>query len=368
MTCDTALELISAKLDGELTAEEAAQLEQHLARCESCRALQTELSAIHSACCDLEVAPPPSLRDNILKNLPPQEKPASKPKIVSIHWKRWTAMVASFALVALAAWQLPRSFSTGRQPSAPAQQSADTSTNEAAFMEDNSPVPTSIGPESGSPDVSMVSPAAILPDLSDSSDSPDLGAGSAADANIATASDSEEAQTVTSKDYAPRATPSVKSATPQSAGGATSQNSPENAAPSATAAPCKATYAEAAQPSAVAADDADGLESFDNTDAESIQEPWLPAEANEADGMVFARSAQLPTPSYCGVLNLNGGFTLNGYPSQQTEDGEIRYELPDDAFYALINELNAAKIEFDLRTFGEEVSSSAQIGLVIISP
>ena len=36
LTCEQALELISAQLDGALTAEEAGALDEHLAQCPAC--------------------------------------------------------------------------------------------------------------------------------------------------------------------------------------------------------------------------------------------------------------------------------------------------------------------------------------------
>ena len=42
-TCDEALELISARLDGPLTAAEEARLNEHLAACSPCRALLVDL-------------------------------------------------------------------------------------------------------------------------------------------------------------------------------------------------------------------------------------------------------------------------------------------------------------------------------------
>ena len=43
LTCEQALELISAQLDGALTAEEAGALDEHLAQCPACRALRADL-------------------------------------------------------------------------------------------------------------------------------------------------------------------------------------------------------------------------------------------------------------------------------------------------------------------------------------
>ena len=47
MNCERCLEQLSARLDGELPAGEAAELEAHLARCPSCRALAQQLEQLH---------------------------------------------------------------------------------------------------------------------------------------------------------------------------------------------------------------------------------------------------------------------------------------------------------------------------------
>lgn len=113
MTCENAREFMSAALDGELTAVEKTELDRHLGQCAPCRALFEELSAIHGACGGLDVTPPSTLREQILNHLPPQEAPAPKKsgKVISIHWKRWSAMAAAFVLVSLAAWHLPKTLS-----------------------------------------------------------------------------------------------------------------------------------------------------------------------------------------------------------------------------------------------------------------
>jgi len=52
--CEEALELLSARLDGELTAQEERELEDHLSVCPACRELAEELSALHFSFEDLE--------------------------------------------------------------------------------------------------------------------------------------------------------------------------------------------------------------------------------------------------------------------------------------------------------------------------
>lgn len=118
MNCETALDLVSASLDGELTAEEEARLQAHLDQCPRCRALRTELLGIHAACGEMEAPPPAQLKDHILAHLPPQEtaKAAKGPV-----WRRWAALAAALVLVALAAWRLPRSLFER-----PAAQTADS--------------------------------------------------------------------------------------------------------------------------------------------------------------------------------------------------------------------------------------------------
>ena len=67
LTCEQALELISAQLDGALTAEEAGALDEHLAQCPACRALRADLSTLHQLLPTLAEEPPAGLKDDIMK-------------------------------------------------------------------------------------------------------------------------------------------------------------------------------------------------------------------------------------------------------------------------------------------------------------
>lgn len=58
-SCERCTQLLSARLDGELTARETRELEAHLASCPECRALAEELEAIHAAFPRLEEIPAP---------------------------------------------------------------------------------------------------------------------------------------------------------------------------------------------------------------------------------------------------------------------------------------------------------------------
>ena len=59
LTCEQALELISAQLDGALTAEEAGALDEHLAQCPACRALRADSPPCTSFCPLWRRSPPP---------------------------------------------------------------------------------------------------------------------------------------------------------------------------------------------------------------------------------------------------------------------------------------------------------------------
>ena len=59
MACDKYWELLSARLDGALSAEEERELEEHLAHCPDCRAVGAQLSALQGAFPELEEVPAP---------------------------------------------------------------------------------------------------------------------------------------------------------------------------------------------------------------------------------------------------------------------------------------------------------------------
>ena len=60
MNCEHYLDLISARLDGELSAGEQAELDSHLQECPACRAIAKELEGLHSALADLGKASAPT--------------------------------------------------------------------------------------------------------------------------------------------------------------------------------------------------------------------------------------------------------------------------------------------------------------------
>ncbi len=76
MTCEEAVLLLSARLDGELTATEEAALKDHLARCPECRAIAAQLEELHSAVADMEdMSAPADFTRRVMDRLGEQEKP-----------------------------------------------------------------------------------------------------------------------------------------------------------------------------------------------------------------------------------------------------------------------------------------------------
>ena len=70
MNCDKFLDLISARLDGELTAQEEASLTAHLQECPVCRAIADDMKTLHSACSSLEeVDAPAELSQTVMRKI-----------------------------------------------------------------------------------------------------------------------------------------------------------------------------------------------------------------------------------------------------------------------------------------------------------
>jgi predicted anti-sigma-YlaC factor YlaD len=69
MTCDEALALLSAELDGELTENEQAGLRAHLAACPDCRRAREELRRADDGLKGLQEDPPETLAPSVMKKI-----------------------------------------------------------------------------------------------------------------------------------------------------------------------------------------------------------------------------------------------------------------------------------------------------------
>lgn len=97
MTCDKALEWMSAALDGALTMEEAAALQAHLDACPECRAANAQLRGMDAFLKEAEYEPPAALHTDIMRAVR-QEKAASRRRF----WAPAGLIAAAAALVLLA--------------------------------------------------------------------------------------------------------------------------------------------------------------------------------------------------------------------------------------------------------------------------
>lgn len=110
--CDQALELISAKIDGELTAEEAAALDAHLALCPECRALLADFTAMHAAM-PAPAAPPPGLADQVLDQIRQSKVVPMPPAKKRFRQRAWVSVAAVLVLVVAGGYALRGSLPGG---------------------------------------------------------------------------------------------------------------------------------------------------------------------------------------------------------------------------------------------------------------
>lgn len=374
MNCDEILDLISASLDGELTAQQEAEVQSHLAQCPSCRALMVELTAIHDGCGSLDVTPPPELAQRILDNLPSQK--VVKPTKV-IYWKRWGAMAAAVCLIALAAWRIPELLERGDVPQAA---SGDRSGSVSATVSFDQDAPETAFANEGQPD-----PASSMPPYVN---------GEAFSANTGLpASDSSEDEEVVMGENLQRSTEVTKGVTGYG-DAVMDAAAPEDSQPTAKmAAPAPAYF------SYTATGAADALPAQESGPEQPQAAPTLVRSAliqtnSDSDMAMDAAVAEFPPATgsgeeniavepfeelyaltvsapdssqiYCGVLTMAQGAPIGNYPVERQADGQLWYLLPAADFNALLQELDSQNISYDLRQTGLDISPTAQQGLLII--
>lgn len=341
MNCETALELLSASLDGELTSAEKSQLQAHLDQCPSCRAIQTELVGLHAACGEMEALPPAGLKERIMQNLPPQR--ASK----VIYWKRWGAMAAALALVALAAWRLPHYLYEKDSVQVAGDASAE------------------LDPSAGSEKSPIAREIAIAEDLDSADETPPYVDGDAVNANS----------------YVPTADSSVDHAatTDASAYGASFKYSwevtdygiPMDPANFDLATNGAETGAGAVQPREAlpSSTPSDPVYSVDPGDTDAVPE----AVPNPDEVQVAAQSFEPLTEDardfsqYCAVITLRkSDFVGDDYPRQLQENGDMWYLLPRSALENLPQTTQEGGQDYVLRLEGDDLTADAPYVLVVV--
>ena len=328
LTCDQALELISARLDDMITPEESAALEEHLARCPDCRALLADFEAMQAVLpAALEADPPAGLQEDIMaavraaKLTPlPRQKPVRR-----FHPRRWASLAAVLAVVLLGAgvlrqWQ-------------PIPMGGSTSGADSALTARYDGASGAAAPGDGASGAAQDTADASLPSSAPQADG---DAQSAAPAEEAAGSAPESGKTARAEESQTSAGPTLYNSLDGSGESASSRELPPETAAGGEPqnAPVLATPAPAA-----------GTLSGEN---------GADPAAGQGEG------------PYCGVLTLpaQSGLDLSAYPCTQTEE-ETRYLLPAADFAALAAQ--AAGLEGSvLEQEGEDIDPAAESGLVIV--
>ena len=99
--CERYTALLSVRLDEELTEQEERELGAHLAVCPACRALESQLAAIHSAFPQVEEVPAPEgFAQGVMDRVRASE--SAKPKVIPLfrrpQFKALAGMAACLAL------------------------------------------------------------------------------------------------------------------------------------------------------------------------------------------------------------------------------------------------------------------------------
>lgn len=325
MDCEAVFDLLSAQLDGELSLEESAQLELHLAHCAPCRALAEDLSALSAAIpAAVEVTPPPELMRGVLENLPAQ-KP-SKP-VLFLAWKRWVASAAAIAVIALSAFHLPGLFSTPSSDSAPTQ--TDTVLQDA---------PTADAPEG----TSAVTGAGLSVASVEDNSTPAIQSAPAEDA--AAAGEGRAARLASAP---PAETPAPQPYAFFSGRAVVDED-----------AVAEEPAAEEAKTESAA--DGETLEVSPLESAKSAQEQELSVNAED-----FEPITQLPE-QFFGILTLSEAYVPQGLTGYPQENGDVWYYLPATQFQSLLRSLTAQNLPFELTDSGETISHSQPEGLIIV--
>ena len=161
LSCDEALELISAQLDGPLSQEEAARLEEHLSACPACRALADDLAELHGELPRLAAQPPAGLKEGVMDRIRASKVTPFQSKKRQWRWRSLASLAAVLALVLVGAGVMDQwrtdGFRGGEQ--APGSVSAAAASSLPAGGDERQPVTREIAPqptqaqaESGSPE------------------------------------------------------------------------------------------------------------------------------------------------------------------------------------------------------------------------
>ncbi len=100
MNCEDYIERISAALDGELSPQEQAELDAHLAVCPECRRLRDELAALDRSLADCVAQVPEGFSRRVMDAVAAEAGAAPK-KCARVKWKPMAAAAAVLVVVLL---------------------------------------------------------------------------------------------------------------------------------------------------------------------------------------------------------------------------------------------------------------------------
>lgn len=353
MHCEEALELISARMDGELAEEARRPLEEHLAHCAACRAAERDFLLLRDALEGaVELTPPKELKQTVMANLPSRKKPKA---ILPLHWKRWGASAAAVVLVALAAWSLPDHIAV-----------PDAANEEEYAVESYSDAPADI-PAPASAEESSAAGAAAATNGTDA-ETPAVHTITPRTATQAPAKSEAPAQNARSTDTAEAEKADGGAISSEAAMGLYSARALP--ADSANARPVYDESADTERSEALsgAASDTSSDTSSDETEGERSEVPAGYAEdglngVNLEDRAVIHQEPVL----YHAILSLSAPYALEGAEEAVQENGDVWYLLPAEELGALVDALNAQEMVFSLVDSGEDISSEEPYALVIVT-
>ena len=160
LSCDQALELISARLDGPLSREESKELEEHLSACPACRALSDELALLHRELPTLAAQPPAGLKEGVMDQIRAAKVTPFQSKKSRWRWRSLASLaaVAVLALVAAGAmdqWREHGMLGSQQNAVAPA---AEVLTDQTG-NESGQTAPSSMPTEENQAEIAAISPA-----------------------------------------------------------------------------------------------------------------------------------------------------------------------------------------------------------------
>lgn len=161
--CEYYQQLISQRLDGELTAAQEHELAEHLSRCADCRAVDAAFRALSEGFADSAEDAPADLCENVMGEIRRENIRKTNKRGSKRTWRSLLATAACFALIcAAAATALPMlarsSASTAAAQSADTANETDGSGADAAMPADAAPAeePESAAEQRAKADGSML--------------------------------------------------------------------------------------------------------------------------------------------------------------------------------------------------------------------